>query len=97
MSFEELLLTCGHVVFGKDRLDRAFGLAQRAIDALLGVDHEQIRPFVEAVDRADLDAVGVLTLDAAFEYDKGHLLVPEARSRNRQILLQKPVRFAKAA
>ena len=58
------LLRVGHVVLGEDRLDRALGDAQRAVDALVGVDHQHVRAFAEAVDRADVDAVGVLALDA---------------------------------
>src|SRR3954469_15993114 len=68
----EFLLLVGHVVLGEDRLDRALGHAQRAVDALVGVDHQHVRPLAEAVDRADVDAVGVLAFDAAFGNDVGH-------------------------
>jgi hypothetical protein len=47
---------------------------------------------MEAVDRADFHAVGVLTLDTAFEYEKSHS--PESpwrSSQQPQILLQKLV------
>src|SRR4051812_29951792 len=37
-------------VFGEDRLDRAFRFACPAIDALLGIDHEDAAGFVDAVD-----------------------------------------------
>ena len=42
---------------GQDRLDRALGLADAAIDAFVGVDDEHVLALVEAVDRAHLDAV----------------------------------------
>ena len=61
-----------HVVLGEDRLDRAFGDAQRAVDALVGIDDEEVGPLAEAIDRADIDAVGVFALDAGFGYDIGH-------------------------
>src|SRR5207342_748941 len=60
------------VVLGIDGLGGAFGLAQRAVDALVGVDDEEVGTFVEAVDRADFDAVGVLAADAVLDDDEGH-------------------------
>src|SRR6267154_2108565 len=53
------------VVLGKDRFDGALGNAQRAVDAFLRVDHQHVGALAEAVDRAHVDAVGVLALDAA--------------------------------
>src|SRR4051812_21739984 len=69
---DEFLLRVGHVVLGEDRLDRALRHAQRAVDALVGVDHQHVRPLAEAVDRADVDAVRVFALDAAFGDDVSH-------------------------
>src|SRR3989442_10951428 len=40
-----------------DRLDRAFRLAHPAIDAFVGVDDQHVLAFVEAIDRAHLDAI----------------------------------------
>src|SRR4030095_10504041 len=40
--------------------------------ALVGVDGQEVRAFTEAIDRADVDAVGVLAADAGFEDDVGH-------------------------
>ena len=68
----ELLLAGGQLLLGEDRLHRALGLAQRAVDALLRVDGEKVRTFVKAVDGADLDAIHVLALDAVFGDDEGH-------------------------
>ena len=68
------LLRVGHVVLGEDRLDRALGDAQRAVDALVGIDDQHVRALAKAVDRADIDAVGVLALDAALGDDVGHWL-----------------------
>src|SRR5690606_3187825 len=68
----ELLLPGRNVVLGINRVHRALRLAQGAVDAFLGVDHEEIGPLVEAVHRAHLDAVGVLALDAVLGDDKRH-------------------------
>ena len=62
----------GQALLREDRLRRAHGLAGAAVDALVGVDDEEVRPLVEAVDRAHLDAVGVLALDARLGDDVGH-------------------------
>src|SRR5258708_2792828 len=60
----ELRPLVGHVVFVEDRLDRADRLAGAAVDALVGVDVEHPLAFVDAVDRAFLDAALVLDVDA---------------------------------
>src|SRR6266850_144627 len=65
---------------GKDRLGRALGLADPAVDALVGVDHQHVLALVEAVDGADLDAVHVLALDAVFGDDVGHALIIALRA-----------------
>src|SRR5207248_11634655 len=60
------------LLLGEDRLDRALGLAQLAVDALLRIDGEEVRSLVETVDRAYLHAIHVLALDAVFGDDKSH-------------------------
>src|SRR5262245_9342340 len=70
-----------NVVLGEDRLDRALGNAQRAVDALLGIDHQHVGAFAEAVDRADVDAVGVLALDAALGHHVGHAAILSRENR----------------
>src|SRR5262245_29423133 len=45
----ELFLTGRQLFFGKNRFHRTLGLAQRAVDALVRIDGEEIRSFVEAV------------------------------------------------
>src|SRR5204863_3298816 len=55
-----------------DGVDRAFRLADAAIDALVGVDDEHVLALVEAVDRTHLDAVHQLTFNAAFIDDISH-------------------------
>ena len=57
---------------GQDRLGRAFGLAHAAIDAFAGIDDEHVLALVEAIDRADLDAVHILAADAGVGDDVGH-------------------------
>jgi hypothetical protein len=69
---DELLLVIRKVIFGKDGGNGAFWLAEGAVDAFLGVDDEKIRPFMKAVDRADINAVGIFALDTIFSNDKGH-------------------------
>src|SRR6478735_8705511 len=67
-----VLLVAGHVFLGNDGVDRALGDADGAVDALVGVDGEEVGPLTEAIDGADVDAVGVLAADAGFEDDVGH-------------------------
>ena len=72
VKFQELFLTGRNLVFGNDGIDRAFRLAQRAIDAFLRIDHEHVRALVEAIHGADFHAVHQFALDAAFQYQEGH-------------------------
>ena len=67
-----MLLLARHILCGKDRVDRAFGDAHRAVDALIGVDDEHVGPLAEAVDRADRDTFGVAAGGAALGDDVGH-------------------------
>jgi len=57
---------------GLDGVHGAFRLADAAIDALVGVNNQHILALVEAVYRADLDAIHVLALDANFGDDVSH-------------------------
>jgi hypothetical protein len=67
-----LLLTWRYVIFRNYRLDRALGFAQGAIDTLVRIDYEEVRPFVKTVDRANIDTIHVLAFDAIFENHKCH-------------------------
>jgi hypothetical protein len=66
----------GDVVVVEDGLDRADGLAGAAVHALVGVDVEHAVAFVDAVDRAFLDAGLVLDVDAGLADDVGHCQPP---------------------
>src|SRR5712672_1326638 len=59
-----------------DRVDRAFGLAHPAVDALVRMDNEHVLALIEAVDGAHLDAVHKLTANTAIIDDIGQLGVP---------------------
>ena len=48
------------------------GHADGAVNALVGVDHEHVRAFAEAVHGAYIHAIGVFTLDAVLDNDVGH-------------------------
>ena len=56
----------------QDRLCRALGLANTAVDTFVGVDDEHILAFVKAVDGTDLDAVSVFAFNASVIDDVSH-------------------------
>ena len=66
------MLVLGHIIFGIDRRGRALSNAQRAIDALFRIDHQEVGAFVETIDRTDIDTVGKLALDAIFSNNVSH-------------------------
>src|SRR3954451_18309840 len=66
---------------GQDGLGRALGLADAAVDALVGVDDEHVVALVEAVDRADLDAIHVLVLYASLGDHAGHQTLRAVKGR----------------
>ena len=72
MDFDELNLALGYIFFRKNGVHRAFRNAHRAINALIRVNHQEIRPFAEAVHRAHIHAVGVFAFDTRFRNDMGH-------------------------
>src|SRR5262245_31721650 len=72
VEVREVLPLVRHLVLGEDRLDRAYGLASAAVDALIGVNEELGVAFIDAVDRADLNAGLVLDGDAGFGDDVRH-------------------------
>ena len=67
-----MLLPGGDVVLGIDGSDRALRLAQVAVDALIVLDDQQIRAFMETVNRTHFHAVGVFALDAVLGNDESH-------------------------
>lgn len=69
---DEFLLIFRHVFFSEDGTFRAFRNTDGAVDAFVGVDHEKVRPFAEAVHGADVDAVSALASDTGFADNVGH-------------------------
>ena len=69
---DELPLVIGHIFLGVDGIDGALRDADRTVNALIRIDDQKIGALAEAVDRADIDAVGVAALDAGFGDNVGH-------------------------
>ena len=57
---------------GLDYVGGAFGLANAAVDALVGMDDQHVLALVEAVDGADFNAIGIFAFDAGFSDDVSH-------------------------
>jgi hypothetical protein len=74
IKLNELFLISWNFIFRENRIGGTFGFAQCAIDALVWVNHQKVRAFVEAVDRAHFHAVLVFALNAVFSNDKCHVL-----------------------
>ncbi len=72
VELEVLLLSLGQLIFGVNSLYRALGLAQCTVNALVRIDNEKVRAFVEAIHRANLDAVGQFALNTGFCNNECH-------------------------
>ncbi|CFX25691.1 protein of unknown function [Candidatus Filomicrobium marinum] len=75
------MLRGGWIVVWKDCFSGALGDTDAAIYALVGIDDEHVLALVEAIDGTDLYAIRVLTLDAIFGDDIGHLILPPRMGR----------------
>src|SRR5690554_5498393 len=78
VALDEGLLALGELILREDCLGGALRLAEGAVDALVGVDHQEVGALVEAVHRADLDTIGVLALDAVLGDDERHATLPSS-------------------
>jgi hypothetical protein len=58
---------------GLDSFCGTFRHAYAAIYAFVGVNDEHVLAFIEAIDRANFDAVHVFALDAILDDDVGHV------------------------
>src|SRR5579863_6970778 len=72
VEWREVLLVAWDVFLGVDRVHRAFGDADGTVDALIGIDREEVGTFAKAIHRADVDAIGVAAFDAAFGHNVSH-------------------------
>ena len=61
-----------HVFFGEDRGDGALRITCPAVNALVGVNVELVRPFVDAVDRTHIHAPSIKNVDTRLRNDVGH-------------------------
>ena len=66
VEFKELFLARRYFIFGDDGFNGTFWLTKGAIDAFLGINDQKIRAFVKAVNRANVNSIGVFTLDTVF-------------------------------
>ena len=61
-----MALVVRHVFLGVNRVHRALGDADGAVNALVGVNSQEIGAFPKAVHWTDIDAVGVFALNTGF-------------------------------
>jgi hypothetical protein len=72
IQLEKYRLVLWQLVLGEDGIHRALRFAQSTVNAFIGMDNQKIGPLVKAINRADLNAVGVLTVDTILAYNKCH-------------------------
>jgi len=72
IELQEFHLVGGQFVVRNNGVDGTFRDAQGTVNALFWVDDQEVQSLMEAFDRADFHAVGIFTLDTAFNDNKGH-------------------------
>ena len=72
IEFDEMLLTRGHIILGKDGFSGTLRFTQGAINAFIRVDYEKIGTFVKTVNGTDIYAVRVFTLDTVLYNNVSH-------------------------
>ncbi len=72
VQLEVVALLLRQIFFRKNCVDRALVDARTAVDAFIRVDDEHICAFVEAIHRANGDAVRVFALNARVSNNVGH-------------------------
>ena len=72
IDLNEIELIFRNILFSKNGCFWTFGHAHGTVDALVGINHEEIGAFMEAVDRANVNTVGTLAVDACFTDNVGH-------------------------
>lgn len=75
VDLDHVLLVFGQIFFGVDGINRALRDANGAIDAFIGIDGQEVGAFLEAIDRADVHAIGVFALNAGFGDNVGHFIL----------------------
>ena len=75
----EVTLILRHVFLRINGVNRTLGNAYRAVDALIRVDRQHVRPLAKAIHRTNVDAVRVFALDACFDDDVRHPSSPLQR------------------
>ena len=65
---------CSRVAIRDDRFDRAFGLANAAIDAIALPDYKHISAFIKAIYRTDQYAVRIFAPYAAVSHNERHVI-----------------------
>ena len=72
IDLDKLLLVAWNIVLGINGIDGALWNANRAIDALIGIDYQEIGAFAKAVYWANIHAVSVFAAYAGFGNDVSH-------------------------
>ncbi len=67
-----MFLVGRHVFLGADRIYGTLGYADRTVNTFIGVDHQHIGTLPEAINRANIHAIGVAAADARFHDDMSH-------------------------
>lgn len=88
IHLDEVQLVLGYVFFCEDGVGGAFGYADGAVYAFVGVYHQVVGAFAKAVHRTYVDAVGVFAFDTVFGDDMGHSGLSLRSSQCERIALQ---------
>ncbi len=72
VDFEKIPERLRRIGVSVNGVDRALWNTHRAVNALVGVNHQEVGAFLETIDRANINAVGIFAFDAGISYYMGH-------------------------
>src|SRR5450830_2122634 len=73
---DEVLLVGGYIFFGKDCVDRALWHTDRAVNALVRINCQEVWALTKGIHRADIDTVGIFAADAGLGDNERHDFSP---------------------
>lgn len=72
IEFNKILHAFRYLILGKNCFCWTFWFAERAVDAFIGIDDQEIGSFMKTIDGTDINTISKFAFDTVFCDYKGH-------------------------